>query len=61
VQKLLRERGGHDLRAVSDMPPASHDAERPPVDDLPEQEETAGIDVFRLISLRNQLADALKD
>ena len=60
VQKLLRERGGHDLRAVSDVPPVSPqpEAERPA---LGEQDEPTGVDVFRLISLRNQLADALKD
>ena len=63
VQKLLRERGGHDLRAVSDMPPASAPAEpeRPALGELPQQDEPSGVDVFRLISLRNQLADALKD
>ena len=63
VQKLLRERGGHDLRAVSDTPPASPPpvAERPALGDLPQQDEPNGVDVFRLISLRNQLADALKD
>lgn len=61
VQKLLRERGGHDLRAVSEMPPPSHDAERPSLGEPQDQDEPTGIDVFRLISLRNQLADALKD
>ena len=63
VQKLLRERGGHDLHAVSDMPEASPqpEAERPARAELPEQDEPSGVDVFRLISLRNQLADALKD
>ena len=62
VQKLLRERGGHDLRAVSDVAPAPplRQAERA-LGEPQEQDEPTGVDVFRLISLRNQLADALKD
>jgi DNA-binding transcriptional MerR regulator len=63
VQKLLRDRGGHDLGAVPPMPeidsaplPASFTASEMPAD-----EEQSGVDVFRLISLRNRLADALED
>ena len=62
VQKLLRDRGGHDLRQVPEVPTApSPPSEQAMLDELPEQEEPGGVDVFRLISLRNQLADALKD
>jgi DNA-binding transcriptional MerR regulator len=52
VQKLLREKGAqavevaHAARETSAPPPAPPD-------------EQAGVDVFRLISLRNRLAEAL--
>ena len=60
VQKLLRDRGGHDLGAVSEAAPSPEPARVSP-SELPEQDEPTGVDVFRLISLRNRLADALED
>ncbi len=63
VQKLLRDRGGHDLRAMPDGPDAVPYAETPQpiVEDLPAHDGPAGVDVFRLISLRNRLAEAIED
>jgi DNA-binding transcriptional MerR regulator len=56
VQKLLRERGEPSLSSVSHIPaPAIASAEAPAAD------EPGGVDVFRLIQLRNRLADALED
>lgn len=57
VQKLLRERGSEEP-SLSETPPASsgtlvHDV-------APEPEPGAAIDVFRLIALRNRLAEALE-
>ena len=57
VQKLLRERGGQDEPSFAPMP--ADDA--PAFDQSPQREEPAGVDVFRLIALRNRLEDALKD
>ena len=63
VQKLLRDRGGHDLGSVpqapatvTPAPPATFAMAEPAAD-----EEPSGVDVFRLIALRNRLADALED
>jgi DNA-binding transcriptional MerR regulator len=59
VQKLLRERGGQGEQPA----PASQSVFASPValePDLPAQEDPAGVDVFRLIALRNRLADALE-
>lgn len=54
VQKLLRERGGAEAHAISEMPAALAPAG-------PEPDEQPGtIDVFRLIELRNRLAQALE-
>jgi DNA-binding transcriptional MerR regulator len=53
VQKVLRDRSSHDL------PPASTQAAPDEPEAIPD-EETAGIDVFKLIALRNRLDDALK-
>ena len=64
VQKLLRDRGGHDGEPLSERvatTPAAPAAPRFAAGDVIEEEEPAGVDVFRLISLRNRLADALKD
>jgi DNA-binding transcriptional MerR regulator len=64
VQKLLRDKGGHhgepvpEQFATSAAPPS---APRFAETDVLEEEEPSGVDVFRLISLRNRLADALKD
>jgi DNA-binding transcriptional MerR regulator len=63
VQKLLRDRGGHDLGSVPDVAPAQHHSEAPQltVEDLPARDGPGGVDVFRLISLRNRLSEALED
>ena len=57
VQKLLR-----DKNAQEDTGPA--EAEPKPVQQMhaaiPAQQEPAGVDVFRLISLRNRLIEALE-
>lgn len=54
VQKLLRER--------SEDWPHSEDRAAPPqsqATEMPDHEEPIGVDVFRLIALRNRLAEAL--
>ena len=58
VQKLLRDRNAQELPAPAverdpAVPPTAHDSEVRP------HEEAAGVDVFRLIALRNRLAEAL--
>jgi DNA-binding transcriptional MerR regulator len=53
VQKLLRDKGA---QAVAVATAVHETVERPPAQD-PEQDR--GVDVFRLIALRNRLADAL--
>ena len=56
VQKLLRDRNGGDAN-VSQFPvPAAAEA-RPEGAEAPES--NGGVDVFRLIALRNRLSDAL--
>jgi DNA-binding transcriptional MerR regulator len=57
VQKLLRERGGEEL-IPSDMPAAS--PEEMPHDATQAADPGTGVDVFRLIALRNRLAEALE-
>jgi DNA-binding transcriptional MerR regulator len=52
VQKLLREKGGHT--------PAPDPADAAPRSIAPAHDEPSGIDVFRLIALRNRLADAIE-
>lgn len=57
VQKLLREKDGHEGStpiAESMAPPSPVQA------DIPDHEEPIGVDVFRLIALRNRLAEALE-
>ena len=54
VQKLLRERNGPESLPVSAMPAAM-----PPAGPEPDDQQ-GGIDVFRLIALRNRLVEALK-
>jgi DNA-binding transcriptional MerR regulator len=64
VQKLLRDRDGPTQRPVSQMPAAAPRPEVPAeaaASDMPSRDEPAGVDVFRLISLRNRLAEALED
>ncbi len=58
VQKLLRDRNAEESPFAGDL--------REPVapvqsdDYLPEREEPNGVDVFRLIALRNRLSEALE-
>jgi DNA-binding transcriptional MerR regulator len=63
VQKVLRERGGQGEAPVSLMPPATPTfaTEERAESEMPTQDEASGVDVFRLIALRNRLEDALKD
>ena len=51
VQKLLRD------KSQEEAPPAVAVA---PVPEIPPHEEPIGVDVFRLIALRNRLAEALE-
>ena len=51
VQKLLRDKSEPDESPISDLPAAM-----PPETN---SDEHRGVDVFRLIALRNRLADAL--
>ena len=50
VQKLLRQKDAPEPEAAAPRPSASFIA----------QDEPAGVDVFRLIALRNRLADAIE-
>ena len=56
VQKLLRDRSDPEVQpdypAVPSLPETGSQ--------IPEHEEPIGVDVFRLIALRNRLADALE-
>jgi DNA-binding transcriptional MerR regulator len=54
VQKLLRDKSSEAERPLSDAPMTSA---TPQTDEL--HEEPAGVDVFRLIALRNKLESAL--
>lgn len=54
VQKLLRDRGEGDPHSVSKMPVAAP----PPREEG--DEHHGGVDVFRLIALRNRLASAIE-
>lgn len=66
VQKLLREKGTPPQVAAAGgipIPPREPDTQvkSPPQALMTDQEEPAGIDMFRLIELRNRLARALED
>jgi DNA-binding transcriptional MerR regulator len=50
VQKLLRQKDAPEPETPAPQPAASFVA----------QDEPAGVDVFRLIALRNRLADAIE-
>src|SRR5262249_29432689 len=52
VQKLLRERSDTGPSPISEMPAALPSS-------VAADEQQGGVDVFRLIALRNRLADAL--
>jgi DNA-binding transcriptional MerR regulator len=58
VQKLLRDRNAHE----ADRDEAVEMAAAPPHAnaDMPSHEEPIGVDVFRLIALRNRLSEALE-
>jgi DNA-binding transcriptional MerR regulator len=58
VQKLLRERGDQGTQPIAAMPAA---APVYAVPEAPEGDDPAGVDVFRLIQLRNRLVEALED
>jgi DNA-binding transcriptional MerR regulator len=61
VQKLLKDKGRPDEPVLA-PPPAAIVPEPPSGSDTPiPAEQGGGIDVFRLIALRNRLADALQD
>ena len=68
VQKLLREKGApaQTITAGGIPIPPREPETRPQVEaspqaSLPDHEEPAGVDMFRLIELRNRLASALED
>jgi DNA-binding transcriptional MerR regulator len=58
VQKVLRDKDGQE--PALDLTETVPVSEAPRVSDIPSHEEPIGVDVFRLIALRNRLADALE-
>lgn len=56
VQKLLRDKSA--VESIAPVPEAARAPE--PTSAMPQHEEPVGVDVFRLIALRNRLADALE-
>ena len=62
VQKLLREKGDAGASAPQLTPHlAAVAAAAKPAPSMEPDHEESGVDVFRLIALRNRLADALED
>jgi DNA-binding transcriptional MerR regulator len=59
VQKLLRDKDAPKDSPASEFAAAVATAQQAPAD-VRDDEEPAGVDVFRLISLRNRLAEALE-
>jgi len=59
VQKLLRDRNAHDAAPAAEEH-SSIPAHVPQEPQMPTHEEPIGVDVFRLIALRNRLAEALE-
>ena len=57
VQKLLRDRNGEQAAA---QPEAASPSPMEADERMPDHEEPIGVDVFRLIALRNRLSDALE-
>ena len=62
-RKLLRERGSDDRQAMPIVREPYRIAETPQltVETARSRRSRRGVDVFRLIALRNRLADALED
>ena len=60
VQKLLRDRNAEEPSPASDFAAAVATAQQASADDAPNHEEPIGVDVFRLIALRNRLSEALE-
>ena len=58
VQKLLRDRNGEQAAAQPEAAP--HPSPMEADERMPDHEEPIGVDVFRLIALRNRLSDALE-
>jgi DNA-binding transcriptional MerR regulator len=56
VQKLLRDKEA----AAEDMPAPAQELTAPSPPPVPEEAHASGVDVFRLIALRNRLAQALE-
>ena len=61
VQKLLRDKNQSDEPVLSPPPGAQVPQPTSGIDTPVPDEQGGGIDVFRLIALRNRLADALQD
>jgi DNA-binding transcriptional MerR regulator len=59
VQKLLRDRNGVEELPQDDFAAAVATAQQASAD-LPIHEDPVGVDVFRLIALRNRLSEALE-
>ena len=57
VQKLLRDKGAQAVDVAAAVSIASESSSATPT----EQESATGVDVFRLIELRNRLASALEN
>jgi DNA-binding transcriptional MerR regulator len=55
VQKLLRQRGGGDDESLSDMA-----ADYQPREAEPRPKQSSGVDVQKLIGIRDRLSDALR-
>ena len=58
VQKLLRDRNAQEPAAAAEHQPAPA-AVAPMEAAIPDHEDSTGVDVFRLIALRNRLVEAL--
>ena len=61
VQKLLRDKSESGAPASEPTPHLAAVAAPEPAPSMHSEHEDSGVDVFRLIALRNRLADALDD
>ena len=61
VQKLLKDKGQPDQPALAPPPAASVPEPASGIDTPIPEEQGGGIEISRLIALRNRLADALQD